>query len=152
MTTQTLNMKRQVRETVDARRIWLAGLVGIVASVAANLVLRALFFAVMPLPVDFPPLQAGAVATVTTIGTLAAAIVYALIVRFSARPVTVFRWVAVVALILSILPNLALVADPTAIPFPFAGASSMAFGVLIAFHIVAALVSVAVLTGMTRKK
>ena len=152
MATQGLGSKISTHESVNAKRIWLAGLVGVAASVIANLLARALLFAVLPLPNEFPPLQVGAIAMLTAVGTLLAAVVYALIIRFTRRPVTIFRWVALAALILSILPNLALVADPIAIPFPFPGASSLAFGALIVFHVVAALVSVTALTSLTRER
>lgn len=152
MTTSAISSQKQTLEPVNRGRIWLAGLLGMVGAVAVNLIVRAILFAVLPLPVEFPPFQAGAIVMLTGIGALLAAVVYALIARFTSRPVTVFRWVALVALILSILPNLALAANPTAIPFPFPGASGLAFGVLIVFHVAAALVSVLILTGMTLKK
>ncbi|MEW6650325.1 MAG: DUF6069 family protein [Chloroflexota bacterium] len=152
MATQGNSSKAQTHESINPRRIWLAGLVGVVASVITNLVARMVLFVVLPLPAEFPPLQAGTIAIFTAAGTLMAAVVYALIARFTRRPVTVFRWVAFVALILSILPNLALVANPGAIPFPFPGASGLAFGVLIVFHLLAALVCVVALTSLSREK
>jgi hypothetical protein len=151
MATQEVPSKNKIYETVDARRIWLAGLVGCVAAVITNLLARAVLFAAFPLSAEFPPLQAGAIAIFTAAGTLVAAVVYALIIRFTQRPVTIFRWVAAAVLILSILPNIALMVNPTAIPFPFPGASGLAFGVLIVFHVVAALVCVVALTRLTRK-
>ncbi len=39
--------------------------------------------------------------------------------------------------------------NPTAMPFP--GGSALAFGVLILFHVVAAIVAVGVLTTLTRR-
>jgi hypothetical protein len=152
MAAKGLRSKKLTHGSVNAKRIWLAGLVGAAASVIANLLARAVLFAVLPLPAEFPPLQVGAIAMLTAVGTLLAAVVYALIVRLTSRPVMVFRWVALAALILSIVPNLALMADPTAIPFPFPGASSQAFGALIVFHVVAALVSVITLTSLTRER
>jgi hypothetical protein len=136
---------------IDLRRIWLAGLVAVVASVAANLIVRALLFAVLDLPGDFPPFQVGAIAMLTTLGVVAATIVFAIVARFARNPVKTYAIIAAVALVLSILPNLASMANPDAIPFPFPGASPLAFGVLIIFHIVAAVVAVAVLLGMTRR-
>lgn len=149
MTKGSLSTNSNTKEQVISGRIWLAGLLGIIGAVLANLIVRAILVAALPLFAEFPPMQAGAIAMLTTFGTLLAAIVYALLVRFVPCPLTVFRWVAVVALILSILPNLVLVSNPTAIPFP--GASGLSFGILIVFHIVAALVSVLILTSMTRK-
>lgn len=151
MSVPIISSKKLSQEQVNLGRIWLAGLLGSAGAVIANLITRAVLFAALPLPAEFPPLQMGAIAMLTAIGTLLAAVVYALVARFLSRPVTVFRWIAIVVLIVSILPNFALMVNPTAIPFPFPGASGLAFGVLIVFHIVAALVSVLTLTGMTRK-
>jgi hypothetical protein len=123
-----------------------AGLVAVVAAVIANIVARFIMFALLPLPAEFPPLQIGAIAFLTTLGVGAGAVVYALITRISRRPNRTFTIVALVALVLSIIPNLALMADPTAAPFPFPGASSTAFGALIVFHIIAGLIAILVLT------
>lgn len=131
-------------------RIWWVGLLGAAASVAANLILRAVFFMVLPLPDAFPPLQPAAIAAFTLIGTILAAVVFAVVVRFSRTPLRTFRIVAGVALVLSILPNFGLMVNPSAAPFP--GGSALAFGILIVFHGVAALVCVEILTRMTRKK
>jgi hypothetical protein len=60
--------------------------------------------------------------------------------------------VATIAFILSIVPNLLSAANPDAIPFPFPGASPTAFLILIAFHVVAYLTSVLVLTRMAVKR
>jgi hypothetical protein len=136
-------------EHVNTRRIWLAGLVGIVASIIANLVVRALLFAVLPLPGDFPPLQPGSLVVFTAVGTFLAAVVFAVIARFSSRPVSTFRIVAIIALVVSVLPNLALMANPEAAPFP--GGNALAFGSLVVFHVVAALVSFLALTRLTRE-
>jgi len=152
MATQDYPFKKTAQEQVNARRIWFAGLVGVVASVIANLLARAVLFAVLLLSAQFPPLQVGAIAIFTAVGTLMAAVVYALIVRFTRRPVMIFRWVATAALIFSILPNIALIANPATIPFPFPGASGLAFGALIVFHVLAALVSVIALTRLTGEK
>jgi hypothetical protein len=58
----------------------------------------------------------------------------------SQNPARTFWWVAIVALLLSILPNLGLMADPSAAPMP--GGTAQANGVLIVFHFVAGLVFV----------
>jgi hypothetical protein len=52
--------------------------------------------------------------------------------------------VAMVVLVLSIIPNFVMMANPGMMPFP--GGSALTFGVLIVFHVVAGLVSVWVLT------
>jgi hypothetical protein len=123
-----------------------AGLVAIVAAVAANILARVILFALLPLPAEFPPLQIGAIAFLTTLGVGAGVVVYTLISRVSRQPNQIFTIVALAALVLSIIPNLIAVADPNAIPFPFPGATSMAFGALIVFHVIAGLIAIVVLT------
>jgi hypothetical protein len=143
-----MSAKQYDGERVNTGRIWLAGLVGIVGAVIANLVVRALLFAALPLPDDFPPLQPGSLVAFTVVGTFLAAVVFAVIARLSSRPVSTFRIVAIVALVVSVLPNLALMANPASAPFP--GGSALAFGALIVFHVVAAVVCYLALTRLTR--
>lgn len=99
---------------------------------------------------QFQPLQAGPIAIFTTLGVAAAGLVYALTVRFAMRPIPTYRRIALAALVLSIIPNLVLMFNPAAAPFP--GGSALNFGLLILFHIVAAAAAVQVLIGMTRQK
>lgn len=124
-----------------------AGVLTVVAAVAANLVVRALLFALFELPTEFVPFQPLRVAFLTTVGVGAAAVVFAIIVRRSDRPVRTFRRVAVVAFILSAVPNVALAINPEAAPFP--DASATGFLVLIIFHVVAAVISVILLPRLT---
>ena len=72
-----------------------------------------------------------------------------LIGRRARRPIRTFRIVALVALVVSILPNLSLMANPAGAPFP--GATSQGFGLLIVFHVVAAVAAVATLTTLARR-
>lgn len=133
---------------VATSKIWWAGLAAVVAAVTANVLVRAILSTLLDLPSEFPPLQPGAIAFFTAIGVGLGAVVFWLISRRSKQPIRIFRIVALVALVLSILPNLALTASPSA--SPFAGASAQAFGLLIIFHVVAAVVCVGLLTRLTR--
>lgn len=136
-------------EVVLTSRIWWVGIIGAAAAVAANLIVLFLLTALLPVPQDFAPLQAGAIAIFTFIGTALAAVAFALVVRYSKRPIRTYLIVAAAALVLSIIPNLGLMANPTAAPIP--GGSTLGFGLLIIFHVVAALVSVFVLIKFTTK-
>ncbi len=136
-------------EAVDRSRFWLAAAIALIGAVIANLGVRFALFALLPLPADFQPLQVTPVAAFTLFGVLMASGVYAGFLRWSRRPITTFRWVAVITLILSILPNFGAMANPAMLPFQ--GGSAAAYGALIVFHIVAALVSVLALTELTRK-
>jgi F0F1-type ATP synthase assembly protein I len=141
-------------QTTDARaratasNIMLAGAVSMAAAVAANLVVRAFLFVLLDLPGDFPPLMALSVIIFTLIGTGLGVLAYALVNKYSKNPTRTYLLIAAVALILSILPNFGLMANPAAAPFP--GGSALAFGVLIIFHITAALVFIPLLLKLSR--
>ena len=125
------------------RSLLTAALASVAAAVAANLVALLLVRAVVDLPDGFPPLTATAVAAFTLLGTGLGALVYAWLRRRSATPARTYIRVAVVALILSVIPNFLAMANPAMFPFP--GGNATAFLVLTLFHVIAAAVSVAVL-------
>jgi predicted Co/Zn/Cd cation transporter (cation efflux family) len=131
------------------RQILRAGVLAIAVAIVANLVVRALIMAVVELPENFPPLQPGSIIFFTVIGVAAATLVFALVNRFARNPVRVFRIVAVIALVLSLIPNLSLMVNPANAPFP--GGTPQAFAVLSIFHIVAAIVSIWILTMEPRR-
>ena len=120
-----------------------AGVVTVVVAVVGNLVVRALLFALFEMPADFEPFQPVRVTFLTVLGVAAATVAFAVIARRSGRPVRTFRRVAAVAFVLSIVPNLALAANPEAAPFD--NASAAGFLILIVFHVVAAVISVILL-------
>jgi peptidoglycan/LPS O-acetylase OafA/YrhL len=134
---------------IDRRKLPLAALASIVAAVAANLV--ALFIArqFVELPAGFPPLTAGAITFFTVVGTGLGALVFWWLSRRSATPVRTYIIVAVVALILSVIPNFLAAGNPAMFPFP--GGTAGAFYLLAVFHVIAALVSVAVLVRLARR-
>ena len=72
-------------------------------------------------------------------------IVFALIARFSRRPIRLFRTVALIVLLVSLLPDIGLLAAGTP------GATPLSIGVLMLMHVVAWAISVAMLTRLTRE-
>ena len=152
MSTTDYSSKPRAVETgkVIPGRIGWAGLLGVAASVAANLIVRVILFALVTLPAEFPPLQPPAIAVFTFFGTILAVMVFAVVVRLSRTPIRTFRFIAVIALVVSLLPNFFLMANPSAAPFP--GGSALAFGVLCLFHGIAAFVCVTILTTLSKKK
>ncbi len=148
MANKSKNLPPQNEEKANRgiNSMWLVGLLAISAAVVANLLVRAIIFSMLELPADFPPLQPVSIAAFTLGGTLLAAWVFVFIRKRAKNPVRNFRWIALVALIVSIVPNFLLMANPGLTPFP--GGSTLTFGVLTIFHVVAAFVSVSILTGL----
>ena len=124
--------------------LWRAGLLSVAAAVVANIVAFFIARAVFDLPAGFPPLSVGAITFFTVIGTGLGALVYGWLSRRSAHPARTYRLVALVALIISIIPNILAALNPAMFPFP--GGTATAFLVLTVFHVIAAVVSVTVLT------
>jgi hypothetical protein len=132
-------------ERVRYARLWWVGLLAIVLSVAANLVVRALALTLLPIAPEFIPLSTpGPVIFFTAIGVLAAVLVFALVGRFSTRPARTYTVLAVVALVLSLIPNVLMLVNPAS--FPFTGINAANVVVLMVQHGVAAAVAVWVLT------
>ena len=151
MSTQDTHLKHSSSASpakLTNRRTLAAGLTAMIAAIAANLIVCALLFAVIDLPADFPPLQAGSIAFFTAIGTALGVLAFVITNRLSKNPFRTYVIVAAAALALSILPNLGLMANPAGAPIP--GGTPLAFGVLIVFHIVAAVVFVGVLLRLAR--
>ena len=132
------------QSTTNRGNLLRAGLLSVAAAVVANIIAYFIARAVFDLPADFPPLSVGAITFFTIIGTGLGALVFAWLARRSAAPARAYRRIAVVALIVSIIPNVPAALNPALFPFP--GGTATAFLVLTLFHVVAAVVSVGVLT------
>jgi hypothetical protein len=127
-----------------------AGVITVVVAVAANLIARAILGLVMTFDPAFLPLTYGPIAMFTALGVALGSFVFALIARRTAHPNRTWTIIALVALIVSIIPNLALMANPSAAPFP--GGTAAGFGALIIFHVVAGLVALLMLPALAKTK
>jgi hypothetical protein len=134
--------------TVDRNKIPRAAALAVGFSVAANLIARQLLAQVIEFPAGFLPLTPGPIAVFTLIGTAMGGLVFWLMARAIPNPLRPFQVVALAALVLSIIPNLILMANPQMAPIP--GGTPQAFGVLIVFHVIAGLITIFVLSRMTR--
>jgi hypothetical protein len=147
-------MSASISGTPSARpsgaTLFRAGLITVVVAVVANLVARALLGLFMTFDPAFLPLTYGPIAIFTALGVAVGALVFAFIARRSARPNRTWTIVAVIALIVSILPNFASMANPTAMPFP--GGTAGAFAVLIVFHLVAGVIAIVLLPRLAQTK
>lgn len=128
------------------QNIWFLGLIAVVGSVIANWITLALILAVTDLTSEFMPLNYAPVGIFTALGVAAAAIVYSFVIRRASQPIRTYWIVAVVAMVLSCIPNVAMAINPSAAPFP--GATAAGFIALIVFHVVAGIVSTIILTRM----
>lgn len=142
-------VNRPTSNGVDRSKLLVAGLASVAAAVAANLIAFFIVRAFVDLPPDFPPLTVGAIAFFTILGTGLGALVFAWLARRSATPVRTYVRIAVVALVLSVIPNFLAAANPAMFPFP--GGTATAFLVLVLFHVIAAVVSVVVLFRLAKR-
>jgi hypothetical protein len=118
----------------------------VVSALAATLLVRWLAVMVLDIPPEFLPLAGpGPVIFFTTVASVAAVAVYAVVRRVALRPNFAFRIIAGVVLVLSVMPDLWLLTDGAEEAFP--GATPTAVGVLILLHVVAAVAVVGSLTG-----
>jgi MFS family permease len=122
-------------------RLWWVGLLAIIASVAANVLVRALAGATLDLsPDSLELLDYGGVIGLTVLGVLGAVIVFALLERFARRPILMFERIAAVVLVLSFVPDVLLLV--ASVP----GATAVSVGVLMSMHVVAWAISVGLLS------
>jgi hypothetical protein len=137
------SVRSQPSTSVTPARLLRAGLLTLLAAVLGNVVVRLLLGALTPIDPAFLPLGLGALVTFTALGVGLGALVFAFIARRSSRPVRTWTIVASIALFVSILPNLGLMANPAAAPMP--GGSAAYYGLLIVFHLVAGIIAIVLL-------
>ena len=131
-------------------RIWTLWLQMVVAGVGANVTLRTVALMMLDIPAEFPPL-AMPVPTIffTVMGVSAGLGVSLWVGRSSAQPERRFRWIVIVALLLSFLPDVWLLSDAARIPFP--GATIPAVVTLMAQHVLAGVIVVWLVTRRWRR-
>lgn len=141
-------MSNQTTNGVDRKKLLRASVASVAAAVAANIIAFFIARALFDLPAGFMPLSVSAITFFTVVGTGLGAVVFWLLSRRSAAPARTYVIIAAVALVLSIIPNFMAAANPSMFPFP--GGTATAFLVLVGFHVIAAVVSVAVLLRLSR--
>lgn len=124
-------------------RIWWVTLLAIAAASIANLIVYAIATALFAGPRQFSYLAPLNIVVSTTIYLVVAAIVFALIGRFSKRPIRLFRVVAIVALVLSFaMPLSAMQFSPPA--------DMTTVAILLVMHVVAAIITIVLFTTLAR--
>ncbi len=118
----------------------LVGLGTIVAAVLANAIVYFIGGALIAYDPQFLPLASvGAVIIFTVFPAIIAAVIYAILLRFTLNPARIFTIIAVIALIISLIPDLTYI--PT-VP----GVTTAQTAMLLLMHFVAAAVIVGILT------
>jgi hypothetical protein len=90
---------------VDQHRLWWAGPLTVVVAVLLVFATRAVAFALFDLPADFPPLTYGGLAFFTVMLVGLGVLVFVGCAMWSARPIVLYRRIALVALALSMIPD-----------------------------------------------
>ena len=120
-------------------RVLLIALQTIAVAVVANLALRMLALAVFDIPAEFPPLASpGPTIFFTVVGVSAALGVAGALGQVSSQPGRLFRTVVLVALAVSMLPDLWLLTESAREAFP--GSTGPAVFTLMVQHVAAAFV------------
>jgi len=130
---------------ISFRRLLWVGPLAVLASVIANVLVSITTVALVGISPEFEPLHLRPVIGFTIVGVLGAVLVFALVARFSRRPVRLFRRIALVVLLLSFMPDLSLLNAS-----PYAGTTVQSVIALMLMHVVACLISVSLLTTLTR--
>ncbi len=128
-------------------RLWWVGLLVIVVATIVNIVLAMAARTIFPSQAAFSPLGAGPIGFFTVIGSLGAVIVFGLLGRFSQRPIRLFRIVAVVVLVLTLIPDILMLLHPL-----FLLTTPTGIGMLMVLHIVTAAICVGMLTTLGRAR
>jgi hypothetical protein len=124
---------------VNARALWWAGPFTVATAVLLVWLTRGAAFALLDLPADFPPLTHWGLAFFTVVLVGIGVLVFAVFVRWSRRPIALYRKVALAALALSMLPDLWLPGNVPGATWPIAI-------VLMLTHVAAWLPTVFILT------
>jgi Family of unknown function (DUF6069) len=148
MASQGITGKAPVSRKVDLRRIWQTGLLAIVAATVANLIIVGLANVILHPSAEFLPLQWVGVAVSTIIGVAGATIVFAIVSKMAQRPIRTFMILAVAAFVLTLIPDIALLLNPSTI----AGTTVGTVGALLIMHITAAVISMGMLTKLSPEK
>jgi hypothetical protein len=86
-------------------RVALAGLVAVVGSLVADVILVALGKAVFSTPSSFDPFHFGSYAPLTVLGVLAATIGWGILVRLSSQPIWVLTRAAIIVTLVLLVPD-----------------------------------------------
>ncbi|MEJ7842443.1 MAG: DUF6069 family protein [Rubrobacter sp.] len=128
------------------RLAWVGGL-AVAVAVVVNVVIRTVAVSVLGIGEDFLPLGVGPTVLFTIVGVLGAVVVFGLILRFARRPVRLFWGVALVALLVSLVPDVLMLFSGS-----MPGATTAGVLTLIVEHVASWAVAVGVLTTLVGER
>jgi hypothetical protein len=134
------------REHVASRKLWWVGPLTIISAVLANSIIRTIAVAFFGVPGTFQYFQVAYIIGSTIVYLLLALLAFVLVSRFARRPLRFYRWLALVALLVSFLIPAMALGDL----MPIAGMNLPIFWTMIVMHVVSALIVVGLLTTLTR--
>lgn len=142
----TAQSKPALKEQVDFKRVWQVGLISAAVAAVANGLIFIIgdalgaFPATLVIPNANQPLTLVPVILISVFAALAGTGVFALLARFTRRPVRLFRFIALGVFLLMLVP-----------PFSVPGAGGLFVALLLAMHVVEAGVVTWLLTTRTLK-
>lgn len=128
-------------------RLAVVGALTVAVAVVVNVVIRTVAVSVLGIGEDFQPLGAGPTVFFTVVGVTGAVVVFGVMLRFARRPVRLFRRVALVVLLVSLVPDLLLLVT-NSIP----GTTVAGVGTLMLEHVATWAVAVGMLTSFVKEK
>ncbi len=118
----------------------------IVVAVLANLLVRAISLALFEVAPEFEPFQIPRMAFLTAVGVGLAVVVFAVVARRAQRPLRTFRIIAIIALLLSFIPDIGLLVTDF-VP----GTTAPAVATLMVMHVVSAAIAVFMLESLATR-
>ena len=122
-------------------RLARVGALAVALAVVVNVVIRTAAVSVFGIGEGFLPLGVGPTVLFTAVGMVGAVVVFGLISRFARRPVRLFRRVAVVVLLISLVPNVLMLFSGS-----MPGTTVAGVGTLMVEHVASWAIAVGVLT------
>jgi hypothetical protein len=122
------------------------GALTVALAVVVNVVIRTVAISVLGIGEGFLALSLGPTVACTVIGVTGAVVVFGLIARFSGRPVLMFRRVALLVLLISLVPDVLLLFSS-----PIPGTTTAGVITLMLEHVASWAVAVAVLPRVVRE-
>jgi hypothetical protein len=132
--------------SIQLRKLWWVGPLTVLAAVVGVLIVRSVAMAILPPPYA-PGLQMISFPIVLTIILCTGAVfVFALVARFSKRPVRTYLIISSVFLVISFLPDIAIVSAP------MPGAGWPYSITLMIMHVIAGIITVFMLIRLTAQR